>query len=58
MGVSFHKSKKIAPGVCLTVNKKGISASVGNKLAEYLKVCLAERQGAQAFPVRESRGAS
>ena len=33
MGFSFRKSKKIAPGVRVTVSKSGVSVSAGNKIA-------------------------
>ena len=33
MGFSFRKSKKIAPGVRVTVSKSGISLSASNKVA-------------------------
>ena len=32
MGFSFRKSKKIAPGLRVTVSKSGVSLSAGNKL--------------------------
>ena len=32
MGFSFRKSKKIAPGLRVTVSKGGVSLSAGNKL--------------------------
>ena len=31
MGFSFKKSKKIAPGLRVTVGKSGVSLSTGNK---------------------------
>ena len=33
MGLSFRKTKKIAPGVRVTESKSGVSVSAGNKVA-------------------------
>ena len=33
MGLSFRKSKKIAPGIRVTASKSGLNLSVGNKFA-------------------------
>ena len=41
MGVRFRKSIRIAPGLKLNINKKGISVTVGNK---YIRATIGKKK--------------